>query len=85
MPERRWHVSSAVVAVMPGRAAEVAALLPGVPGVEVHGAGETRVVVTIEGWSTGELGDRLTAISLMDGVISANMVFERSEEESALS
>ncbi|GGL50248.1 chaperone NapD [Wenxinia marina] len=85
MPERRWHVSSAVIAVRPGRADEVAARLPDLPGVEVHGSGETRIVVTIEGWSTGDLGDRLTTISLMDGVISANMVFEHSEEEGALS
>ena len=37
--------------------------------------------VTIEGYSTGELGDRLTEIGLMDGVLAANMVFEHAEEE----
>lgn len=81
MPSRRYHVSGAVVAVIPGREEEVLAALPELPGVEVHGSNASRVVITIEGDSTGELGDRLTSISAMDGVIAANMVFERSEEE----
>jgi periplasmic nitrate reductase NapD len=34
----------------------------------------------MEGGSTGELGERLTAIGRLDGVIAANMVFEHIEE-----
>ena len=34
----------------------------------------------IEGSSGGELGDLLTAIGNLDGVIAANMVFEHVEE-----
>jgi periplasmic nitrate reductase NapD len=79
----RWHVSSAVVAVKPGRDPVVVAALAGMVGVEVHAADRNRVVITIEGSSTGELGDRLSTIALMDGVIAANMVFELSEEENA--
>jgi periplasmic nitrate reductase NapD len=80
-PPRRWHISSAVVAVKPGCESTVKAALSGLSGVEVHAADRSRIVVTIEGYSTGELGDRLTGISLMDGVIAANMVFEHSEQE----
>lgn len=84
MPEaRRYHVSSAVIFARPGREAAVRAALPGLAGVEVHAAEGARIVITIEGRSTGELGDRLTEIALMDGVIAANMVFEHSEEEVA--
>lgn len=78
---RRYHISSAVVAVVPGCEDEILAALPGLPGVEVHGTEKSRIVVTIEGFSTGELGDRLTSISAMPGVIAANMVFEHSEAE----
>ena len=31
----------------------------------------------IEGASTGEVGSRLASIALMDGVLSANLVFEQ--------
>ena len=78
---RRYHISSAVVAALPGREAEILAALPRLPGVEVHAVENARIVVTIEGYSTGELGDQLTRISAMPGVIAANMVFEHSEAE----
>ncbi len=78
---RRYHVSSAVVAVVPGREDAILAALPGLPGVEVHAHQGGRIVITIEGDSTGALGDRLTSISAMPGVIAANMVFEHSEAE----
>lgn len=49
-------------------------------GVEVHAGDGSRLVVTIEGPSTGMLGETLTRMSLIGGVISANMVFEHVEE-----
>ena len=78
---RRYHISSAVIAVLPGREAEILAALTALTGVEVHAVEKARIVVTIEGYSTGELGDQLTTISAMPGVIAANMVFEHSEAE----
>lgn len=74
------HVSSAVVMAQPARIAGIVAHLDTMPGVEVHASEGSRIVVTIEGPSTGALGEALTAISLMDGVIAANMVFEHIEE-----
>ena len=50
------------------------------PGVEVHAGEGSRIVITIEGPNSGMLGETLTAISIMDGVISANMVFEHIEQ-----
>lgn len=81
MKPRRYHVSSAVISVLPGHEAALITALPNLPGVGFHGANGNRLVITIEGWSTGELGDRLTQISAMEGVIAANMVFEHSEYE----
>ena len=37
-------------------------------------------MIVLEGSSTGVIGDRLAAISLIDGVLSANMVFEQIED-----
>jgi nitrate reductase NapD len=49
-------------------------------GVEVHASDGSRIVITIEGASSGMLGETLTRISMVDGVISANMVFEHIEQ-----
>ena len=49
------------------------------PGVEIHVHEGSRIVITIEGPSSGRLGEILTSISVLDGVISASMVFEHVE------
>ncbi|MBP8930842.1 MAG: chaperone NapD [Paracoccus sp.] len=85
MPEPgRYHISSAVVSIVPGRETEVLSVLPSLPGVELHMTEGSRAVVTIEGRSLREMGDRLTDIAKMAGVVAANMVFEHSEEEEPL-
>jgi nitrate reductase NapD len=75
-----YHVSSAVVSVLPGRMSSVVQLISAMPGVEINAHDDHRIVVVIEAGSTGELGGLLTAISALDGVIAANMVFEQIEE-----
>ena len=85
MPDpNRYHISSAVVSIVPGRETEVLSVLPSLPGVELHMTEGSRAVVTIEGRSLREMGDRLTDIAKMAGVVAANMVFEHSEEEEPL-
>ncbi|WP_414650689.1 chaperone NapD [Ensifer sp.] len=76
-----YHISSAVIATMPQATEAVLAELAGMEKVEIHGHGGGKIVVVLEGKSTGQLGDCLTRISLLDGVISANMVFEHVEME----
>ncbi|WPE23991.1 chaperone NapD [Shinella zoogloeoides] len=86
MPEARpHHISSAVIAAKPGCLDSILAALAGFENVEVHGADKGKIVVVIEGPSTGVLGDTLMRISLIDGVIAANMVFEQiyTEEDEA--
>lgn len=83
MPEqpKRHHISSAVIATMPAHTAAVLAEIAKMENVEVHGEGGGKIVVVMEGTSTGMLGECLTRMSLLDGVISANMVFEHVETE----
>lgn len=78
---RQHHISSAVIAVKPEHAESVRAVLDGLANVEVHGADRGKIVIVIEGPSTGVLGDTLMRISVLDGVIAANMVFEHVEME----
>lgn len=77
----RHHISSAVVVAQPARREEIQVRLQQMPGVEVHAADGSRLVVTIEGPTTGMLGETLSRMSLIEGVISANMVFEHIEED----
>ena len=86
MPEvlRYHHISSAVISVLPAMANAVLARLSAMQDVEVHGHAGGKIVVVIEGKSTGEMGDRLTRIALLDGVIAANMVYEHIEQEEAI-
>lgn len=82
MTERRpYHVSSAIVVVRPERMTVVQEQLASMDGVEVHAAEGGKVVVVIEGGSTGALGARLSEMSLLEGVVAANMVFEHVEFE----
>ena len=80
VPGERWHVSSAVISVKPGEMNGVLDAVDRLEGVDIFGRDGSRIIVTIEGASTGALGDRLTEISLMPGVLAANMVFEHAEE-----
>lgn len=72
-------ISSAVVSVLPDRLDSVAATLSGLADVEVHAAEGSKIVIVLEA-PRGAAGNRLVEISLLDGVVSANMVFEHSEE-----
>src|SRR6478609_9264353 len=74
-----YHISSAVIATLPARTDDVLAEIGMMENVEVHGNAGGKIVIVIEGTSTGMMGECLSMISLLDGVISANMVFEHVE------
>ena len=80
-PPPRHHISSAVVMALPARCEEIRDQLQNMPGVEIHAGEGSRLVITIEGATSGVLGETLTRISMLDGVISANMVFEHFEAQ----
>jgi periplasmic nitrate reductase NapD len=86
MPEQRrfHHVSSAVVSVKPAAAARVMAEIAAMQETEMRAHGAGRIVVVMEAGSAAELGARLAALATLEGVISANMVFEHIEELEAV-
>ena len=71
------HISSAVISVLPARRDEVLQRLAAVPGCEVHHRSESKLVVVLEGETSGALGAMLAGIAGWPGVLSANMVFEQ--------
>jgi len=80
---RPSHISSALVLAFPDRHADIAERIARLPDTEVHGIVNGKIVVVLEGADVGEIGERLTAISLMDGVLAANLVFEQYCETEA--
>jgi periplasmic nitrate reductase NapD len=76
-----YHISSAVIMTLPTMQDGVLARLGEMANVEIHAHQGNKIVVVIEGASTGILEDRLSQISALDGVIAANMVLEHVETE----
>jgi periplasmic nitrate reductase NapD len=79
----RVHISSAVVFARPEHVEAVLLRLDREKGVEVHGWRGSKIVVVLEAANAGELGEMLTRLTLMDGVISAAMIFEQLLVEEA--
>lgn len=82
LPES-FHVSSAVILARPAVVDDLLPRIAALAGVEIVTHENGRIVVVIEGRSSGELGERLTTINLLDGVLAANMVFEHTEQQEA--
>ena len=80
-PAGQHCISSAVVAVLPGREDEIAARLAAMKGVEIRARQGGKMAVLLEGPGSGAVGSLLLQIAVMDGVITANMVFEHVEQE----
>lgn len=74
-----YHVSSAVIMTLPAMQNTVLTRLLEMANVEVHAHQGNKIVVVIEGASTGILAERLSQIAALDGVMAANMVFEHVE------
>jgi len=77
--DARLHVASAVVTAWPKDREAVARLITDLPGTEISHAEGSRIIVVMEATESGAIGARLLEIALMEGVLSANLVFEQSE------
>lgn len=78
MAEAMHHVSSAILRVSPDAGPAVQTRIIAA-GAEIVGSDKGRLVVLIEGRNSGEVGEILTRLSLLQGVHSACMVYEHAE------
>jgi len=69
------NICSLVVHARPERVPAVAAQLGRLPGVEIHGQGEGRLVVTVEDTAQTLAADTLAAVNGVDGVISTALIY----------
>ena len=77
---RECHISSLVVHSHPDRACAILESLNAIEGAEVHGGMETgKLIVTLETETEHQVVERINAIQLLDGVLSATLVFHHFE------
>ncbi|MBI4987187.1 MAG: chaperone NapD [Rhodocyclales bacterium] len=76
------NISSIIVHAKPTELASVRGNLEQIPGVEIHAATDDgKLVVTIESETDGETASTFDRINVMDGVMSAAMVFHQFESD----
>ncbi|MGF7174145.1 chaperone NapD [Azospirillum doebereinerae] len=73
------HLASLLLHVRPECRTAVRATVAAMPGVEIHIEQQGKMVVTVEGPHEGWIADRMTSLHLLDGVLSAVMVFHHLE------
>jgi nitrate reductase NapD len=78
---RTRHVSSVLVHVLPQHKAAVSRRLSQIPGAEIHGEANGKIVVVLEAASASTIGEHVLKMSLLDGVIAASLVYEQSYED----
>lgn len=77
MSQSYVHVSSAIISVLPAFREDVVRLVSEMPSVEVFHQSKSKIVIVMEAPEGGTIGARLATIASLDGVLSANMVFEQ--------
>ena len=75
------HISSLVVHARPEKIPQIRSALLALPGVEIHAAEGGKLVITLETASEAEIVTRLHEISLLEGVLSAALVYHHYEPE----
>jgi periplasmic nitrate reductase NapD len=77
--EGELHIASLLVHFQPSMREAVRTAILAMEGTEIHLAQESKLVVTVEGPHEGFIADRMTAMHLRDGVLSAVLVFHQVE------
>lgn len=77
-------ISSLVVETAPEYTEAVAAQLPGLPGVEVHGIEGYKIVITIEAETVDESHGIANSIIPITGVIGVNLVYLNFEDDKTI-
>jgi periplasmic nitrate reductase NapD len=76
------NISSVIVHAKPDAQSSVRGSLEQIPGVEIHAVTDDgKFVVTIETDTDGETASTFDRINVMDGVMSAAMVFHQFESD----
>ncbi len=79
------HIASCVARVLPESIAATSAAIAAVIGCPISATDEKgKLVIVIEGGSTGALLDQMDQIRTIKGVLNVEMVYQHAEEESVM-
>ena len=78
-PNEVVHISSVVVRCRPGDMVRLHSEIHTLDGAEIAHGDEGKLIAILEGPTSGAVGDLLARISLLEGVVSAAMVYEQIE------
>jgi periplasmic nitrate reductase NapD len=81
--QQETHISSLIVHSFPEQAEAVQSALRAMDGVEIHAESGGKIVITLETESEAEIVTRLDAISHLEGVLAATLVFHHFESDPA--
>lgn len=82
MASDEYHISSLVVHGQPKEVDAIRRAIETLPGAEVHGIGPTgKMVVTLETTVEQDILSRISDINLINGVISASLVYHQVDEQ----
>jgi nitrate reductase NapD len=84
MSEAMLHIASAVVKARPAEQDAVLARIAALAGTEIMAADRGRIIVVIEAAHHRDIADTLDRLAMLDGVLSATLVFEHAEPEKDL-
>ena len=76
-----FNICGMVVRSRDERSNDVRSSLLAIPGVEIHAAEAGRMVVTVESESYGQVADNVNNIQFLDGVVSASIVYQYSDQQ----
>ncbi len=79
-----FNICGMVVRAGDNRIKGVRSSLLAMPGVEVHAEETGRMVVTVEDESSQQLADNVNTIQCLDGVVSASLVYQYSDQQDTL-
>jgi len=80
-----WHIAGVVVHAHPAHRRAVHDHIAGLPGAEVHAAGDDgRLVVTLEAASFRSIAAQLDVLHTIHGVLSAALVYQHGEDAASM-
>ncbi|GIZ51569.1 chaperone NapD [Noviherbaspirillum aridicola] len=82
--EAEIHIASVVVYVLPAERLSVRSCIEAVPGADIHGEADGKLIVTLETESTKKTLDIMDAIRALPGVADVVLVYQHAELASAL-